>query len=487
MLIGCVCQKEELMSKKIRQQRKINNAPLRSGRRNAVIAASLVLSLLTVSGVLAQRHGFSFMAAPALVQSPGQLIGFWKFDEGSGTSTADASGNNHTATLQNGPTWTMGRVGMALSFDGVNDYVRMGSASDLVMTNYGTISFWIYPTSTTADGIILNKEGEYEVARFADNTIRWAIANSSPGWTWVDTGYKAWPNEWTHVTLVYDNGTVKTYGNGILVHTYNGSGAVGDVDPSLNEFWVGARQAGGGFFQGRIDEVRYYNKVLTATEVQGLVTIPAPALAKEYIYTGDRLTATEEPSSTSATDYDAVRDFSATQNPNGAWSYLWKPLGVPVTLYLFSNNQFGAGLDTWTHKTANGYPFLIRNSTGVTQTYATYSPAGSTVIHPADMLNLVAGWNCERSMLRWTAPQAGTYKIEGRVTRLDDTSSSFAIEHNMTTGLFYTDVNSLVPGGPFSITTTVAAGDTIDFGVACGSNGNNFNDSTGLKVTITRQ
>src|SRR3989344_7726346 len=64
------------------------------------------------------------------------LVGYWNFDEASSGSTpttaADSSGNNNNGTLTNGPTWTIGKVGIgALSFDGVNDYVSTTMTTNL--------------------------------------------------------------------------------------------------------------------------------------------------------------------------------------------------------------------------------------------------------------------------------------------------------------------------------------------------------------------
>ncbi|MEN3326473.1 MAG: hypothetical protein V7638_1280, partial [Acidobacteriota bacterium] len=202
------------------------------------------------------------------------LKGNWKFDENSGTTTADSSGNNNTGTLTSGATWTTGQSGAATNLDGVNDYVQVGAQSSLALASAGTLSAWIYPTGAgslaTYGGIIINKEGEYEVARFQDGTIQWAFANTNPGWTWINTGYVAPLNQWTHVAVTYDSGVVKTYINGTLFHTYSGSGAIGDVDSSQNDFRIGGRQSTSHNFQGRIDEVRVYNRALSATEVTTL-------------------------------------------------------------------------------------------------------------------------------------------------------------------------------------------------------------------------
>ncbi|HEY4423151.1 MAG TPA: LamG-like jellyroll fold domain-containing protein, partial [Pyrinomonadaceae bacterium] len=202
------------------------------------------------------------------------LKGSWKFDENSGATATDASGNNNTGTLSSGATWTTGQSGAAANLDGVDDYVQVGAQSSLVLTNTGTLSAWIYPTGAgshaTCGGIIVNKEGEYELARFTDGTIQWAFANTNPGWNWVNTGYVAPLNQWTHVAVTYDGGVVKTYINGTLFHTYAGTGAIGDVDNSQNDFRVGGRQAASHNFRGRIDEVRVYNRALSASEVTTL-------------------------------------------------------------------------------------------------------------------------------------------------------------------------------------------------------------------------
>ena len=71
--------------------------------------------------------------------------------------------------------------------------------------------------------------------------------------------------------MVYDSGIVKTYINGVLVHTHNGSGAIGDYDNTRNEFWIGGRPVVSQHFQGRIDEVRVYDRVLTASEITQLM------------------------------------------------------------------------------------------------------------------------------------------------------------------------------------------------------------------------
>jgi RHS repeat-associated protein len=203
-----------------------------------------------------------------------ELKGSWQFDENSGTTAADASGSGNTGTLTSGATWVTGQAGSAVNLDGADDYVQVGAQSSLVMTSAASFSAWIYPTGGGSDatygGTILSKEGEYLLVRFPDGSIRWAFANSSPGWAFINTGSVAPLNQWTHVAVTYDNGVVKTYLNGTLANTYNGAGSIGDANASQNDFRIGGRQNISEYFQGRIDEVRVYNRALTATEVSTL-------------------------------------------------------------------------------------------------------------------------------------------------------------------------------------------------------------------------
>jgi uncharacterized repeat protein (TIGR01451 family) len=216
----------------------------------------------------------------------------WSFDEGSGPTAADMTGNGNTGTLQNGAAWAVGRNGASLAFDGIDDYVQVGAQPQLTVSNGLTISTWLYPTGTSSAGlgVILNKEGEYEIARFNDGTIQWAVANSVPGWNFINTGFVAPLNQWTHIALTYDRGTVKTYANGQLVHTYSGSGAIGDVATSQNDLRIGGRQCCAQFFQGRLDEVRVYNQTLDAAAVKQLWQGLAPrnlALGKTATQSSD--------------------------------------------------------------------------------------------------------------------------------------------------------------------------------------------------------
>jgi len=159
----------------------------------------------------------------------------------------------------------------AFAFDG-NDRIDIPPSASLKASTALTMEAWIRPTGpgghASQGGIIVNKEGEYEVARFADGTIRWAFANASPGWTWIDTGYVAPLDEWTHIAVSYEQGAVRTYADGELVHYFTGSGAIGDVHPEANNLQIGHRQLFNQGFQGEIDEVRVWTTVRTQPAIR---------------------------------------------------------------------------------------------------------------------------------------------------------------------------------------------------------------------------
>lgn len=200
------------------------------------------------------------------------MVGHWKLDETSGAAAIDATVFGNDGTYTNGPLLNQpGEVDRAVDFDGANDYVGVTDNSVLQMNNTFSLAAWIQAdASTNTDRMIINKEGEYEVALSSSGEIKWGITNADPGWSWHYTGYTVTNNIWIHVAVTYNNGVVSTYANGELVDTYNGSGAVGDQYTSLNELRIGgcSNNPTGKYFDGSIDDARVYNRALCPTEIK---------------------------------------------------------------------------------------------------------------------------------------------------------------------------------------------------------------------------
>ena len=139
------------------------------------------------------------------------------------TILADGDGNTSNTISQSATLADLADAPFAvddtrgLDFDGIDDYVTIADSPSLTVNNAVTIKAWIKPdASANVNRMIINKEGEYEVALFPDDSVAWAFDNLDPDWSWHNTGYQVPNGRWTHLAVSYDNGTVSTYVNGTL-------------------------------------------------------------------------------------------------------------------------------------------------------------------------------------------------------------------------------------------------------------------------------
>jgi hypothetical protein len=183
-----------------------------------------------------------------------------------------------------------------------------------------------------------------------------------------------------------------------------------------------------------------------------------------------------------AAGFNAATDFSATQNPNGAWSYGWS-VSQGAAFNLATNAFTISGLDVWNGGGSEIDPAVFHNGTSSAITFGgtVTAPAGSLIIHP--------GPSGENAIVRWTAPTTGAYQITGEFVGLDfayPTTTDVAVRHGPSE-LFSGFINSYDMPLPFSTVRSVLAGETIDFTVGYGSNASYTGDSTGLDVTISQE
>jgi hypothetical protein len=205
--------------------------------------------------------------------APAPLAG-WPLHEGQGTVVADTAGGRAAGTIENA-SWLAGEDPPVLHFEPADSaHVRVGAdaSAQVRVRDHVTLVARVRPSADTTDpGIIINKEGEYEIARYPDGTLQWALANTNPGWNWVNTGAVAPIGEWTHIAVAYDGERVRTWTNGVLRHEGPGSGTVGDIATVHNELWIGGRPLAPHFFAGEIDEVAIFDRALGEAEVHRLL------------------------------------------------------------------------------------------------------------------------------------------------------------------------------------------------------------------------
>ena len=153
------------------------------------------------------------------------------------------------------------KIGQGIMFDGEDDFIDAGEDDSLRMGSGFTISTWlkIKPGNRSKGEIIWNREGEYEIAVYSDNTIRYAINNESPGWYWVNTEVKIEEDTWVFLVFVYDSVSekIRLYKNNELIHEKDGTGWIGDNNKNYNSFYIGDRIINYNEpFYGIIDEIQ---------------------------------------------------------------------------------------------------------------------------------------------------------------------------------------------------------------------------------------
>lgn len=199
------------------------------------------------------------------------LVSHWGFDEAFGSVARDSVDNNHATIF--GATWSTGKFGGALSFDGVDDYVLIPKSRNLP---YGacprTIIMWIYTRHTSWQRDINN------IFYYGTTSLRKSFGldmdyyPNMEFYTWgdeflFDAGVP--PEGWVHIAIVYDgNRAVRIYSRGEL----RLSKTLGDVlDTVYADMEIGSFKGAwwaSCFFDGLVDEVAIYNRALTSEEIQ---------------------------------------------------------------------------------------------------------------------------------------------------------------------------------------------------------------------------
>jgi len=204
------------------------------------------------------------------------LVGLWHFDEGRGTTVDDSSANYNDGTIH-GATWTEGKYGSALQFDGEGNYVDCGNDASLNITESITIEAWVNFNGLKWVNSIVEKGAQpenklYWLYRWDDEKRNeWAF-NFGNGETRESISYPSsvTVNTWYHIVATFDKGEAKIYVNGEKKAEQTSS--ITSLDTTGYNALIGAycsyrSTSPGHFFNGTIDEVIIYNQALTAEEI----------------------------------------------------------------------------------------------------------------------------------------------------------------------------------------------------------------------------
>jgi Concanavalin A-like lectin/glucanases superfamily/Right handed beta helix region len=204
-------------------------------------------------------------------------LAWWKFDEGTGTTASDFTTHGHTGTLVGGPVWTTGRIGpFALQFDGVNDVVTI---PDAVLTSWSadqSMCLWAQVVNPLLIGTGNLKQTLLNLSQDSANGVRLAVNEvSTPNGQWwvtilaggtkIAAGTTAaafTSNTWVHLCYTLTSTVLKLYVNSVQAETLSND----SFDPAVANV-LGGRDATTGNLGGKLDNVKIWNRALSAAEI----------------------------------------------------------------------------------------------------------------------------------------------------------------------------------------------------------------------------
>lgn len=339
-----------------------------------------------LNAAVAAIYIFFGQLSPVRASNTDQSIGYWKFDEAGGLIAADSSPTGNHGTLQGSTTWVSGKIGSALSFDGVTGFVQVGTDLSQWLGGTASLSAWIKTTQ-------LGKADFFRAPGIAG--VESSGNNNDIFWGWIDAtgriGLQAGngdtarstnpinDGQWHHIGLTRDatSGQVKVYVDGVLNAT-----TLSETGSKTTQFRsLGRIENTGGaanYLQGQLDEVSIYNFVLSAADIQALAGAaqtnqpPQPPTGVAAFGGNGQVTLTWN-SSASATSYNVWRlapDGSTYLHANASpvTSTVYTNTGlVNGTTYSFVITAVGAFGESGYSQQVSAAPSSVPSGFGVAQ------------------------------------------------------------------------------------------------------------------------
>ncbi|KPK44343.1 MAG: hypothetical protein AMK72_12165, partial [Planctomycetes bacterium SM23_25] len=231
------------------------------------------------------------LAWPTTAQA--ELVGYWNFNEGEGTTAGDFSPNANDGTLAGNqlPSWVAGHTANpgdnALNFVfSLSSYVAVPTSASLgTITDNFTIAAWAYERDWSNYGHIFVTTSDYANRNWLFQTD---ADDQAYVWSTTDDAWKkplGWAipdGAWHHIALTYDGTNMRSYLDGTLQTTIG----VGSSFPSFETLYLGGWLAGGSGFEGDLDDMVIFNSVEDIGQIMD-GTHPAMILALPPVWDAD--------------------------------------------------------------------------------------------------------------------------------------------------------------------------------------------------------
>jgi len=209
------------------------------------------------------------------------LVAYWSFDDGTAT---DNSGNGHDGVLYGGPTFEPGACGMAVRFDGADDYIRVPNSPALQGLQRMTVSYWIkyyHPSFVNVAGNSIgngsdDKPREPGFYTYTGSTEISHFLGLQPNGRGIRLPYDATvpldQQEFSFITFVVSDDSLKAYRNGCLYRAISRDGW--PIGRNWDWFigWSGDLSGDGKYLEGYMDEIRIHDRPLSDGEIFALYT-----------------------------------------------------------------------------------------------------------------------------------------------------------------------------------------------------------------------
>ena len=372
------------------------------------------------------------------------LVAAYAFDEGAGTSAADASRNGHNGALANGANWSTTNKkngAAALSLDGISGRVNINDSSLLDLTTGMTLEAWVRPTAISEYRTVILKEvpGELSYALYAADQDH---SNHASGWRRsggvsgsCDTPGTLPVNAWSHIATTYNGSALLMYLNGNVVRTVSVSGA---MQTSTLPLRIGGNAIWGEYFRGQIDDVRIYNRPLSQSEIQTDMATPVSGSSDT---TPPALSVTAP--ATGATIAGTVAVLASASDNVGVVGVQFKLDGANLGAEDSSSPHSVSWNTTSGSDGAHQLAAVARDAAGNTSTAPTItvnvqnadtSPPTVSITVPANGATVSSTIAVSASASDYVGVVGVQFKLDGANLGAEDISSPYSISWNTTSG-----------------------------------------------------